>query len=242
MAGCYQIVDRVVRGLSRGGFPCFGKGSNDFSFSLQQMAVYDACYPKLQDLLLSLRSVMKDKDSRITQEMIEDWVEDVADIDKVLRDRLFVLTVAAERGWRVASDLAFAMKGNHLAVRCKRLGSQSFFVIGDLADKLLAKCLKKDEKRKEDAKDTKVKEKKKKPAFKGGFRQQPYPYGWQQPPAQGYQPYPMQGAGGFYPQAATAQGPRPEFRQCLNCKQTGHLARGCPFKPPPAAALGVAPK
>jgi hypothetical protein len=75
------------------------------------MQVYDAFYPKLQDLLLSLRKVMKKKESRITQGMIEDWVDDVAEIDKILRDRLFVLTVAAERGWRVASDLSFAMKG-----------------------------------------------------------------------------------------------------------------------------------
>jgi hypothetical protein len=77
------------------------------------MAMYDAFYPLLQDLLLSLRKVMKNKDARVTQGMIEDWVDDVIEIDKIARDRLFVLTVAAERGWRVASDLAFAMKGNN---------------------------------------------------------------------------------------------------------------------------------
>ncbi len=75
---------------------------------------------------------MKDRDSRITQEMIEDWVEDLADVDKVMRDRLFVLTVAAERGWRVASDLAFAMKGNHLAVEIPMIVcfTVTFFVQG----------------------------------------------------------------------------------------------------------------
>lgn len=34
------------------------------------------------------------------------------EVDKALRDRLYVLTVAAEKGWRVAGDLAFGMKGN----------------------------------------------------------------------------------------------------------------------------------
>lgn len=29
-----------------------------------------------------------------------------------MRDRIFVLTVAAERGWRVASEMAFYKKGS----------------------------------------------------------------------------------------------------------------------------------
>jgi hypothetical protein len=112
--------------------------------------------------------------------------------------------------------------------------------LGDLADKLLAKCLKKDEKRKEDAKETKVKKEKKKPAFRGGFRAQPFNgLGFQNP--QGMQQFPaMQGQGGLYPQ--TSLPPRPELRACLNCKQQGHLARTCPYRLPPSAALGVAPK
>ncbi len=43
--------------------------------------------------------------------MVEEWYEDVEEIDKIMRDRLLILTVAAERGWKVASDLSFAMKG-----------------------------------------------------------------------------------------------------------------------------------
>jgi hypothetical protein len=105
-----------------------------------------------------------------------------------------------------------------------------------MADKNLVKVLKHDEKRKAEAKDEKEKEKRKKPNT--GVRppmpfrpQQPYPmYGW--PTPQGYQPQmPM-----------TGYAPRPETRTCLNCKQVGHLARFCPQRPGPSAALGAPPK
>ncbi len=114
-----------------------------------------------------------------------------------------------------------------------------------MADKLVAKVLKKDEKRKEDSKkETKEKEKKKKPA-KASFRPQPMynPYAWQNPQAMGMgfqQPGMAQG----YPQAMGGYGynPRPDYRSCLNCKQMGHIARVCPYRAAPSAALGAAPK
>jgi hypothetical protein len=31
-------------------------------------------------------------------------------MDKLLRDRLFILTIAAEGGWKMASDVAFRKK------------------------------------------------------------------------------------------------------------------------------------
>ncbi len=34
--------------------------------------------------------------------------------DKASRDRLFVLTVAAEKGWTVAADVAAGMRGAYL--------------------------------------------------------------------------------------------------------------------------------
>jgi len=46
-----------------------------------------------------------------TAEDVADWLKKVKEIDKLLRDRLFVLTVAAELGWRVASDMASNKKG-----------------------------------------------------------------------------------------------------------------------------------
>jgi hypothetical protein len=56
--------------------------------------------------------VKNDREERVTQERIEKWVEDLIEIDKAMRDRLFVLTVAAQKGWKVAADLAFYMKGS----------------------------------------------------------------------------------------------------------------------------------
>jgi len=44
-------------------------------------------------------------------ETVEDWIDKIKNVDKVLRDRLFILTVAAEEGWRVAGEVAFAKKG-----------------------------------------------------------------------------------------------------------------------------------
>jgi len=117
-----------------------------------------------------------------------------------------------------------------------------------MADKNLAKVMKKDEKRKQDTKEEKGKEKKRKMAPKGNmFRpQQPMGYGWpgqqammpyQAPFPTGYQSYPPpMGMGGY------GYAPRPDTRTCLNCKQVGHIARFCPHRPAPSAALGAAPK
>ncbi len=81
------------------------------------MSNYESFYPALQDHLLEMRDLMKDKDKKVTQDMIEKWVEDLTEVDKVLRDRLFVLTVAAQKGWKVATELAFYMKGRIVITR-----------------------------------------------------------------------------------------------------------------------------
>ena len=39
------------------------------------------------------------------------WEDQIKVIDKVTRDRLFILTVAAEKGWAVGSDLVARMRG-----------------------------------------------------------------------------------------------------------------------------------
>jgi len=54
---------------------------------------------------------MKDPEAKISQTTLEKMVDTVTDIDKVMRDRLFVLTVAAHKGWKIASDLSFYMEG-----------------------------------------------------------------------------------------------------------------------------------
>ncbi len=61
---------------------------------------------------MGIRTFRKEKTTEISEETIREWEEWVFQVDKVMRDRIFILTVAAERGWRVASDTAFNMKGN----------------------------------------------------------------------------------------------------------------------------------
>ncbi len=132
------------------------------------------------------------------------------------------------------------------------LKRETSFNSGDLADKNLAKALKKDEKRKREAKDDKDKGKKK-PAYRGpnrfqagGFSQ---PMGWANPYQFGYgQQMPPMMQPGMQHQAMPMQNnymPRVETRTCLNCRQAGHIARNCPQRPQfPAAsaAAGSAPK
>lgn len=70
--------------------------------------------------------------------------------------------------------------------------------------------------------------------------------GWQN--AFQYGAFPTPQAPAAPPAAPTAGaffGPRPETRQCLNCRQYGHLARNCPMRPAlpaPSAAAGAPPK
>ncbi len=98
--------------------------------------------------------------------------------------------------------------------------------------------MKKDEKRKTESKETEKKEKKKKTP-KTGYKPPFQGYGWNNPGMglqPGYQqpyPYAFQQGQGY---------PRPEMRACTNCGQQGHLMRNCPRRPPPSAAVGIAPK
>lgn len=118
--------------------------------------------------------------------------------------------------------------------------------LGDLADKNLAKALKKDEKRKQEAKEEREKGKKK-PAFRGAARAQNFAgfqqgMGWNNPFQFGFGPM----MGMMPPQAPQAPFvPRVETRTCLNCRQPGHIAKYCPQKPhfpAPSAAAGAPPK
>ncbi len=75
------------------------------------MAMIGACYPTLQDLILEVRTHRLGGEEEVPMETVRTWEEKLMKVDKVIRDRLFILTIAAERGWRVATDVAFNMKG-----------------------------------------------------------------------------------------------------------------------------------
>lgn len=112
------------------------------------------------------------------------------------------------------------------------------YVVGNMADKDLAKVLERKEKRKrEGAKD---RPKKAKFGRKGSYfmASQVAPTAVAAPttaPAQ-FSAFPA------YPAPGPSGGHRPESRTCLICKQPGHLYRFCPNKASAAAALGAAPK
>lgn len=75
------------------------------------MATFEACYPQVQDLVLAIRRFRKGDQREIDEDELEEWEDLIMEVDKAMRDRIFILTVAAEKGWKVASDMAFNMKG-----------------------------------------------------------------------------------------------------------------------------------
>jgi len=74
------------------------------------MCTYNAYYVPFQEAYLKMRKARKDG-TPVTPEMLLEWEELMKQSDKASRDRLFVLTVAAEMGWAVAGDVAAVMKG-----------------------------------------------------------------------------------------------------------------------------------
>jgi len=135
-------------------------------------------------------------------------------VDEILRQRLFILVIAAERGWRLASRVAFRKKGN-------------------FADKDLAKELKEEERRKRKAEEVDRQAKKKRPTY--------HHHHQRDQPAPAYHPPAATHGQGF--QNRRAPNPRPETRTCINCRQVGHLLRNCPtLNNYQGAALGAAPK
>jgi hypothetical protein len=73
------------------------------------MQFYRGFYPKFQDMFLQMRAVVKG-DVEVTKDFCEVWHSEMLKMDKLLRDRLFILTIAAEGGWKMASEVAFRKK------------------------------------------------------------------------------------------------------------------------------------
>ncbi len=94
---------------------CFGrlKPSRKINMSMyffQQMKFFKNFYLKFQDFLLMLRSTRKEK-AKVTTELLDDWEDDLHDLDKIFREKLFILCIAAEKGWKIAGEVAFLKKG-----------------------------------------------------------------------------------------------------------------------------------
>lgn len=157
-------------------------------------------------------------------EDVADWLKEVKEIDSLLRDRLFVLTVAAELGWRVAADMASSKKGI-VTKSCKEKCTNNMHKnLGNMADKDLARAIRKEEKRKQEEKENRPKKKK---GFNQAFRayhaqpQQQAPV-YQNPLAAAIALPPP-------PPPPLPRYPRPvESRSCIGCGQVGHLVRFCP--------------
>ncbi len=60
-----------------------------------------------------MRAVRKDG-IEPTTEMVAEWETSMLEQDKVHRERLFILSIAAEKGWRIASEVAFIKKGKRM--------------------------------------------------------------------------------------------------------------------------------
>lgn len=101
-------------------------------------------------------------------------------------------------------------------------------IIGDLSDKALAKALKMDRKRKEEA-----------PTSSKAKKKGKYSHGTSSSYGRGH----PQAVPQFSPHVPPPPLGKHETRTCLGCRQVGHLMRNCPrINSSVPAALGVAPK
>lgn len=61
-------------------------------------------------------------------ETLKVWEKQMKKMDTLERERIYILTVAAEEGWKTASELSFSIKGNdadkHLAKVKNKLESK----------------------------------------------------------------------------------------------------------------------
>jgi len=81
------------------------------------MQFFKAFYPSLQKVVLAMRAMDKGE-AEPDEELISSVTDLVLDIDKIARDRLFICTIAAERGWKTAGKVAFRKKGS-CNISCK---------------------------------------------------------------------------------------------------------------------------
>jgi len=84
---------------------------NKFFFISQQMAHFEEHYEKQQDLLLEIKAAKEGREGA-TRAQVRSWAKQINALDDLERDRIFILTIAAEEGWKTAAEVAFTKKGN----------------------------------------------------------------------------------------------------------------------------------
>ncbi len=75
------------------------------------MQFFKSFYFLHQKLLLKIRQTRKGERDQ-EEDDLEEWEDTLHEMDSVFRERLFILTIAAEKGWKIAGDVAFRKKGN----------------------------------------------------------------------------------------------------------------------------------
>jgi hypothetical protein len=74
------------------------------------MYFFQQLYPEHQKMTLQIRAARRGK-LEVDDDLLKKWEEFQMEQDEILRQRMFILTIAAEKGWKIASEVAFRKKG-----------------------------------------------------------------------------------------------------------------------------------
>jgi len=77
----------------------------------EQMGFFEDVYQILQDLYLVVRALRKAGEAAPLA-TVQEWEKIIKRMDDKFRERIFILTIAAEEGWKIAAEVAFQKKGN----------------------------------------------------------------------------------------------------------------------------------
>lgn len=80
-------------------------------YFFQQMAYFEEHYEKQQDLLLEIKQAKLGREGA-TRAQVKSWDKQIRKLDELEKERIFILTIAAEEGWKTAAEVAFTKRGN----------------------------------------------------------------------------------------------------------------------------------
>lgn len=89
----------------------------------EQMGFFEEVYQILQDWYLVIRACRK-RGEAVPLETVQEWEKVAKKMDDKFRERIFILTIAAEEGWKIASEVAFQKKGNEADKDLAKVSSQ----------------------------------------------------------------------------------------------------------------------